>query len=458
VPVMQVVPRSSRRIGLPQLALTAAAVAVTAARPVPALATAEMDCPAIGREASQVDLTTAASDTRFVELRPGETLRFAFEAEPGPFGTLTLIEGDGSPRVLLVGPSGTAVSFTARRSGAFGFQFAKDGEAAARFKVACAAPKRAPGDKAAAKGTELGRGSLPSDAGLVEELQVADLDDATASREDLSAAPRSGAAPLGQDAASAALQVGTGAQMKLQWLDQRYRSAGPEGPQVDPNTSGVEIGVNYKVKAAVTVGALAQVNPAAEMLLGAQRSLVDQGWMAGPFTTIRLAPGLVLDARAAWGEGQGGPDEAATTAAQRRLVTARLANENAFGAWRFTPSVNFNYLHESLPGSGLVAEAAHGTAAGRIDMGPELAYHADLTSSAFMEPRVVVGGFWDLDSLAKEAAGAHGHAEMRLKAAAGVTFGFYNGPKLQALGALEEGGQETPDAWSGRLQLSVPLR
>jgi len=451
---MQAVPRFTRRTGLPQLALTAAAIAAAAAgRPMPASGTTELDCTAIAGETVQVDLTSVASDTRFVVLRPGETLRFTFTAEPGPFGTLTLLEGDGSPRVLLVGPSGTAVSFTARRGGAFGFQFAKDGEVAAHFTFACGSPGRAAGGEASTKGPALGPGSLPLDAGA-EEPHVA-APDATLSRPDLSALALKGAAPPGQ-AAIAAPQAGLGAQLKLQWLDQHYRPAGPEGRQIDPTTSGVEIGVNYKVRTAVTVGALAQVNPAAEMLFGAQRSLADQGWMAGPFTTIQLAPGLVLDARAAWGEGQSGPDEAAATAAQRRLVAARLANPNAFGALRVTPSVNFNYVQETLAGSG-TAEVPHAIATGRIDVGPELSYHTDLTSSAFVEPRLFVGGFWGFDALAEEAAAAHGLAEMRLKAEAGVTIGFYNGPKLQALGALEEGGQEMPDAWSGRLQLSVPL-
>jgi hypothetical protein len=459
---MQIVLRLTPCIGLPRLAMATAAIAVAAAGWLaPAFATTEADCAAIGSEALEVDLTTKASDIRHVVLRHGETLRFAFEAEHGPFGTLTLIEGDGSPHVLLVGPSGTAVSFTARRNGAFGFRFAKEGDVAARFSVACSPSKRRPGVNASAKGPALGH--LPLDgigaAGVVEELPLAGLE-ATLSREDLSAPmpKRAAAGQVGTVAApQAGSQAGTGAQMKLQWLDQRYRPTGPEGPQVDPTASGVEIGVNYKLQSAVTVGALAQVNPAGEMLLGAQPSLVDQGWMAGPFTTIRLAPGLVLDARAAWGEGQSGPAEAVATAAQRRLVTARLANANAFGGWRLTPSVNFNYVHETLPGSS-VAEAPHDIAAGRIDVGPELAYRTDLTGSAFVEPRLAVGGFWGFDALAGEAAGAHSHIEMRLKAEAGLTIGVYNGPKLQALGALEEGDQGMPDAWSGRLQLNVPLQ
>jgi hypothetical protein len=451
--MMQPVLRSLPCIGWPEVAFAAAAMALAAGLPFPAYATAELDCTTIGREALEVDLATAASDIRFVELRSGETLRFAFEAEPGPFGTLTLIEGDGSPRALLVGPSGTAVSFTARHSGAFGFRFAKDGDIAARFTMACA-HKRKPSYEAAAKSGVLGHSSLPGDSSVVEELEAANLDTAP-SREAFSVSTPKGAARPGE-AAAVPPHAGAGAQVSLHWLDQRYRPTGAEGPQVDPTTSGVEIGVNYKLKPAVTVGALAQVNPAAELLLSSQRGLVDQGWMAGPFTTIRLAPGLVLDARAAWGEGTAGLDEAPITAAQRQAVSARLANENAFGAWRFTPSVNFNYLHETLPGSAPDPEAPHAIAAGRIDVGPELAYRKDLPSAAFIEPRVVVGGFWGLDDLA--AAGTHGHAEMRLKAEAGVTLGFDNGPKLQALGVLEEGTQEAPDAWSGRLQLSVPLK
>jgi hypothetical protein len=457
----QSVPRSIHPVGLPQLTLGAAVIAAAAGLAAQSHATAELDCASIGHRPLQVDLAGAASEIRHVALRPGETLRFTFEAEPGPFGILTLIEGTDSQRVLLVGPSGAAASFTAGKSGAFGFQFTKDGAVAGRFTVACAPAGQSPGGNAAAPapatqpdGEAIDSGGLAADG-----LQIADLDP-SASAGGLGELVPKGAAPGGQDNALAARQAGPGPQMKLQWLDQRYRLAGPEGPQVDPNASGVEIGVNYKLQSILTIGALAQINPAAEMLLGGQRSLLDQGWMAGPVTTIRLAPGLVLDARAAWGEGQSGLDEAAVAAAQRRLVSARLANEHAFGAWRFTPTVNFNYLQETLPGSGPAAEAQapHAGAGGRIDVGPLLAYRTDLTSSTYIEPRVVVGGFWDFEDLAKDAAGPAGHPQMRLKAEAGLTFGFYDGPKLQALGALEAGDHETPDAWSGRLQLNVPLK
>jgi hypothetical protein len=82
----------------------------------------------------------------------------------------------------------------------------------------------------------------------------------------------------------------------------------------------------------------------------------------------------------------------------------------------------------------------------------------DLPAAAFFEPRAVVGGFWDFDSLSKAAPSGAVHPEMRLKAEAGVTIGVRDGAKLQASGALEAGDRETPDAWTGRLQLSVPLK
>jgi len=47
---------------------------------------------------------------------------------------------------------------------------------------------------------------------------------------------------------------------------------------------------------------------------------------------------------------------------------------------------------------------------------------------------------------------------MRLKAQGGVTIGSMDGTKLEVGGGVEGGGPAAPDVWSGRLQLSVPLK
>jgi hypothetical protein len=85
---------------------------------------------------------------------------------------------------------------------------------------------------------------------------------------------------------------GGGTEVKLQWRSERYVPAGAEGVAIDGNTSGVEIGVNYRLQSAVSIGALAQFDPAGETLVSGQRSLSDHAWMAGPVATVNVVPGL----------------------------------------------------------------------------------------------------------------------------------------------------------------------
>jgi hypothetical protein len=251
---------------------------------------------------------------------------------------------------------------------------------------------------------------------------------------------------------------GGGTEVKLQWRSERYLP-GPDGLEVDGNESGVEIGLAYKLRPAILIGALAQFDPAGEALTAGPKSLSEHGWMAGPMTTIQLASGLTLEARAAWGLAESGADDVTGSGAgaQRRLFSARVAHPHAYGAWRFTPSVNVTHLWEGLLNG--PAGLPHASETGRVDFAPELAYRLDFARSAFIEPKAVLGGFWTFDDLSKAAVpGLDLHAEPRLKAAAGVTFGLVDGPKLQALGGVEGGGATTPDVWTGRLQLSVPLQ
>lgn len=444
-----------------RLGLRRALACAMLAAPTWVHAAPRIDCKAVNRGALTVELGSVLSDKRTVALQSGETLRFIFRAEPGPLGTVTLVEGAGSPRALLVGPSGTSVSFAATRDGSYGFQFATEGEEAASFTASCTAARSARRQQDRTRSPMLGGGAAA----------IADSGEASGALPSIGPAavvvdpaalgpPGESTAPSGGMALTLPKQVG-GPEMKLQWRSERHVGVGPDGPQIDASASGVEIGVKYKLESAVLIGAMAQFDPASEMLFGGQRSLLDQGWLAGPVTTVQFAPGLVLDARAAWGVAETSADDlaGAGAAAQRRLLSARLANPHTFGAWRFTPSINFSHFWEMqhTPGAAPVeAPATHAVGSGRIDIGPELAYRMELPRAAFIEPRAVLGGFWGLDSLAKPGPGSH--PEPRLKAEAGVTLGIMDGPKLQALGVLEEGDGTTPDAWSGRLQLSVPLK
>jgi hypothetical protein len=247
----------------------------------------------------------------------------------------------------------------------------------------------------------------------------------------------------------------------MQWRGERYK-VGPDGLEADHTASGVDAALNYKPLPAIMVGALAQFDQPSETLVGPPHALSDQGWMAGPVANIKLAPSLTLDARAAWGATESAAEESAGRMGSipRRMVSARLANTQSFGHWRFTPSISVNQVHEAPVALIPATEAAAATAlpSGRVDVGPELAYRFDLDQSTFIEPKATVGSFWGIDSLSKLAPGTAGHNDMRLKAEAGVTIGTSGGTKLQAGGGVEEGEPGAANVWTGRLQLSVPMK
>jgi hypothetical protein len=435
------------------LALTLAA-AVASGWTAPAHAGGGIDCKAVNHGALNVTLDATASDTRTVALQSGDTLTFTFRAKPGPVGMLTLLVGTGTPRLLLVGPSGTSASLAAEQNGSFALRFGRiGGEEAASFEASCISGRDVPPPSAGLQrdATAVAAGGMAFEP-VGDERQIAI--DARALD-----VPQQGKSLPGTGATGGKPKQAAGAEVNLKWREERYAPGGPEGPLIDGSASGVDIGLNYRLKPAITIGALAQFDPAGEMMLGSQGSLSDRSWLAGPVASVQFAPGLVLDARAAWGVAGTDDLTGAGAAMARRVLTAKLANPHSFGALRFNPSVKFSHLWEALDAPGpLPAEVHSVVSSGRVDIAPELAYRIDLAPSAFLEPRAVIGPFWGFDDLTKLAPGTGPHLEARLKAEAGVTLGVVDGPKLQALGVIEEGDATNPDSWTGRLQLSVPLK
>jgi hypothetical protein len=250
-------------------------------------------------------------------------------------------------------------------------------------------------------------------------------------------------------------------------LGPRLKWEGAPANPVDPGGAGgagaaTSLGVKYKLQPDIMIGVLAQFEQAASAGPGGPSSS-QQPWTAGPVATIQLAPGLALDARAAWGSSDTGAADRmlGITILERRLLDAKLASTQTFGPWRFSPTVTFNYAEEKPEGSAGAARdalATRTTGAGRIAVTPEVAYRIEMPQAMFIEPKATIGSFWDIEDLSRLAPHTAGHEEMRLKAGAGVTIGKTGGGKLEVGGGVEGGGPAAPDVWSGRLQLSVPLK
>src|SRR5690606_22655086 len=113
-------------------------------------------------------------------------------------------------------------------------------------------------------------------------------------------------------------------------------------------------------------------------------SFTERGWMAGPMTSLRLAPGISLDARAGWGESASpGPFSHAHGSAEKRGVNARLVNTHAFGNWRLSSTMALEYLEQS---QALTDEPVSQTvSSGKVSIRPEVSYRLNVDGSTFIE-------------------------------------------------------------------------
>jgi len=248
-----------------------------------------------------------------------------------------------------------------------------------------------------------------------------------------------------------------GLDARLKWEGNMGSTAAEDPVTVDSANAISKLGVKYKLQPDIMVGVLAQFDHAGDAAFAGLRSPPQQPWMAGPAATVQLAPGLMLDARAAWGVGEMSATDygaAGIWATERRLIDAKLASTQAFGPWRFSPTVTFNYTEEKPDGAAATVLAARPTGAGQIAVTPELAYRIEMPQAMFIEPKATIGSLWAIEDLSRHAV----HEDGRLKAGAGVTICNTDGTKLEVGGGVEQGGAAAPDVWTGRLQLSVPLK
>ncbi len=389
-----------------------------------AVAAVTVDCASINTGHLDVALASDSNTLRTVEMNEGDTLAFTFRADARAMGTITLVTGDGSEQRLLYGPHATQVSYTADRPGAVAFRLATKGGKVATFVTICT-PELA-------QSTNAERGS---DTMALDGLNI-----------DMSVPLSLGATTVKDGNAGA---VATPRALDLQWI----------GQQSATNAPATKYGVNLKLQPAIMIGMLAQFDQTGDPLLGPS-TLSDQAWLAGPVTNVQLGGGLTLDARVTWGPTDPGLS-AIGHAGARQTLDARLASKQEAGPWRFTPSIGLSRVQEKL-GSSPVEQSAElagqqTVESGRVDVKPELAYRVDMSHSMFIEPKVMVGTFWNLGDASAPGIAQSAH-EARHMAETGITVGTADGTKLQVGGSIEEGATRADNVWSGKMQLNIPLK
>lgn len=426
-------------------------------------------CMAVNNGALNAELDAGQTVTRQITLDEGEFLNISTSGN-NTAAAVSLVSGAGAPLKVLSGESASVGGFTARDSGTYGFSLRAGEGGPATVTASCNAmsevdtidrsflqrrhdiltskePDRIRIDgKPSVEATPTR--PIPQNVEVDEQGRPKRLE-FSVSWSELAAA----AAPLRKSDKSGVFDF---------WLEGRYENyeTDTQFGTSDGNFSVVYLGSKYMVSPDIMVGTLTQFDQTGEIDTHSGERVSADGWMAGPFVSMRLAPGIVFDGRAGWGQSVNAVNRAdgreETTG--RRLLRGKVTASREVNGWTVAPSVGVSYLEDSLPDVITTASGDTAKGLGRVNVMPEISRRYSINSTTYVEPRAAVGAFWDFNELGQLTAPSFdANADLRMKAEAGVSVGIKDGTSLQAMGGVETGGEAAADNWSGRLQLKMPL-
>jgi hypothetical protein len=440
--------------------VVAAVAAISAAGGTDALASAS--CTAANSGALNADLSAGASVTRELALDAGDTLGITASG-----ASATLVSGAGAPLALIAVGGATAASLRAPQVDTFALRFSAGADGPATIRISCASAQSAAADAAfLARRNDLVKAQEPDRIRLDRSpTPIANADKPLASTIDVDEEGRPRQVAFSVSLSEITAAAGQKPQPGLVdlWLEGRMQNYAATAADLGPGNGNLGIlyfGTRSMIGPDILVGALAQLDRGVETARYAPAEIAASGWMAGPYLSMRLLSGVTFDGRAAWGETENA-DHAVVmgeTLTNRRLMRAKLTGTREVEGWKVAPSVGLVYLEDAVRDDTTGATKAAGT--GRIEVLPEVSRRFAVDGDTFIEPSAAVGGFVGFDefSALKATTVTTGNAaDMHLKAEAGVALGVKEGSSLQATGGVESASSATPETWTGRLQLKIPL-
>jgi hypothetical protein len=442
---------------------------IAVAMPVaPALAGTSSGCIAANGGALDAQLSAAGATTRQLALDAGDIVNVSVRGLQDGATSVTLVSGAGAPQTLVGNSSAAAVRFTAPQADTYAFRFSAGPGGSASIGVTCTSAEVASASAAfLARRKDLLNAKDPDriridraptpianpDKPLASTVAVDDEGNTKQVQFSVSLSEITAAAHPGQKPDPGFVDL---------WLEGRMENYDTGSAAIgasNGNLGVLYLGTRTKLGPDILVGGLAQLDRGIEDASYGASELEATGWMAGPYLSMKLASGVVFDGRAAWGEIENAVPglETGDDQIERRLVRAKLTGTREVEGWKVAPSVGLVYLEDAVRDGASGEAKAEGT--GRVEVLPEVSRRFEVDGDAFIEPRAALGGFVGFDEFSAlepkvltESAG-----DLHLKAEAGVAVGVKDGSSLQASGGVESGSETTPETWSGRLQLNVPL-
>ena len=425
---------------------------------VPAGGAVASNCSSASGGAFNADIAAGMAVTRQIALDAGDVLSFTAEG-----ASVNLSGGVGAP-ASVVGGSGRT-TFNAPLAGTYTFQFAAGPGRVGSVRVSCTSASTEAANAAFLERRKALLNERDPDRLRIDRkpTPITDPNKPLSSNvsvgEDGRAKGVEFSVSLSEIAAAADGTKKADPGIVDFWLEGRMQNYAAGGLDTGGNLGVLYLGTRSMVGPDIMVGALAQLDRGVELSSEAAPEMAARGWMLGPYMSMKLGPGVVLDTRAAWGstENAVASPEIDNSSTARRLLRSKLTGTRELGGWKVAPSVGVVYIEDAVRDSTTGATKAAGT--GKVEVLPEVSKRFAIDDQTFIEPRAALGafvGFDDLQAL-NPAVPAARPTDVQLKAEAGVAVGVKDGSSLQATGGVESGTATTSENWTGRLQLNVPL-
>ncbi len=251
------------------------------------------------------------------------------------------------------------------------------------------------------------------------------------------------------------------------WLKGIYTSFDNDDTNVDGETFVVMGGIDYLVRDDILVGILAGYDHGDQDSGTLDAEYEVDGFIVGPYASVRLDEELTFYGRAAWGMAEHGFETGATvgeTDSQRFLVVGNLKGTYwDFFPVRLTPNVAVHYVNERLDGfvdSGGTPVSSTTVELGRLEFGGEVGYRIRLENGYVIDPYLAFHGLWDFvneGSLLLSPTISARQSELRARVGAGVLIQIGDNAHVNVRAEYDGIGTSDFDAWTLHGRVAIPL-
>ncbi len=253
------------------------------------------------------------------------------------------------------------------------------------------------------------------------------------------------------------------------WMQGQYISFKDDrnARDTDGHFGVVHAGVDYVVSPRVLVGAYLGYDSMHQRSASQAFDIKGQGWMAGPYATVRLSENIFLQGRAAFGRSSNTVSPFLTYSddfsTRRMLASTALIGRWQFGNWQLRPSASISYIEdnsESYVDSLGVTIPGLRVSLGQFKAGPEVAYRHRLTDGTVLEPRIGAQLIWNFsgsDEVADFGGTLSGPDGVRGKVDLGLKAQFTNGVSLDLSTSYDGIGSSTFTGIGGKAVVRIPL-